>query len=138
MLGVPGDLIMVDNADRFPTRGQGLEPKSEGRAGVDRPSCMFEQVRRDRTIVDDRVTPVIEDYPLGEQLGAEAMGLASDRIDLQMPTQASSISSSGRSGRGRTFSSSVSAEQRWCRSWKSISSSKTARALVMKRTAPSG
>ena len=42
---------------------------------------MIEQVRRDRPVIDDRVTPVVELDPFGEELGAQPVRLASDWVD---------------------------------------------------------
>src|SRR5205085_11444825 len=39
--------------------------------------------RRDLRLVDDRVAPVVEADQLGEQLGAQAVRLAGDRVDAE-------------------------------------------------------
>ena len=58
-----------------------LEDQGQRRAGVGRPPGEAEQLGRDLCLIEDRVTPVVEPDQLGEQLGAQAVGLAHDRVD---------------------------------------------------------
>jgi hypothetical protein len=64
-----------------------LEPQGEHRACVDTTAGMVEQVCFDRCLVDDRVAPIIELYPLRQQLRANAASIAGDRIDVQREPQ---------------------------------------------------
>ena len=63
-----------------------------------------EQLLGDRAAVDDRVAPVVELDPLGEQLGAEAVPGAGDRVDLRCaltPRPCAGVREASRSVGGR-------------------------------------
>ena len=51
-----------------------------GQAWAARFAWLTQRVRQ-RLAVDDRVAPLVERDPLGQQLGAHAVGLAGDRVD---------------------------------------------------------
>ena len=63
---------------------RGARQQRELRARVHRPAGVGEQLGRDRPAVDDRVAPVVEDDHLGQQLGAQPVAVARDRIDAQV------------------------------------------------------
>ena len=52
----------------------------------------------DRAAVDDRVAPVVELDPLGEQLGAQPVAVAGDRVDAQVPLHAAALARARGSG----------------------------------------
>jgi hypothetical protein len=57
------------------------ELQREHRAGVDRAARVLRQLARDGSGVDDGIAPVVDSDPFREELGAEAVALARDRID---------------------------------------------------------
>ena len=60
-----------------------VEEQRQRRAGVDRAPGQPEQVGRHLGLVEDRIAPVVEADQLGQQLRAQAVGLARDRVDAQ-------------------------------------------------------
>ena len=78
--------------------------------------------------IDYRVAPLVERDPLGEELGAQAVRLAFDRIDTEGPAHA--LARTGRSGRRSPL-------QRPC-VCRVTSSAKTVSPLPTNRAAPSG
>src|SRR5690349_570387 len=107
-------------------RARLLEQEREHRAGGDRALRVLLQARRDGRRVDDRVAPLVERDPLRQELGAEPVALARDRVHAD---------SFHLGGRGRT--ARLPPLQR-PRRWRSTSSAKTSSALATKRAAPSG
>ena len=77
------------NPDRRPAAGQRqrdlvlVEQQRQRRARVDRAPSEPEQVGRHLGLVEDRIAPVVEADQLGQQLGAQAVRLARDRVDAQ-------------------------------------------------------
>src|SRR3954469_2430720 len=59
----------------------GLQQQGEGWAGGLGAAGELDELRRDRVRVDDRVAPVVEADVLGQQLGAQPVAVAHDRID---------------------------------------------------------
>src|ERR1700751_1169957 len=78
--------ITVTEASRsltlVPRRGD-LELERERRAGLGRPAGELLELRRDRAPVEQRIAPVIERDPLREQLGAQPVRCACNRVDPQ-------------------------------------------------------
>ena len=76
------DLLKVSHACR--RLGPQLAVTGAGeqrRASLSRPLGMLEELIRDRSLIDDRIAPFVEDDPLWKELGAKTVGLTSDRID---------------------------------------------------------
>ena len=61
----------------------GAVSERELRAGVRGAARVDEQLLRDRAAVDDRIAPLVELDPLREQLGAQPVAGAGDRVDAQ-------------------------------------------------------
>ena len=112
-----------------------FEPQREHGARIDGPSRVLLEGARDRGAVDDRIAPVVERDSLGEELGAEAVTVAGDRIHAQPGAHAASFrywrSLTGSRRRSRP-------EQRPPRVCTATSSANTSSALRMNFAAPSG
>lgn len=72
-------MLRHHRADGASRRGV-AELKCQGRAGCDGFACLVEQRRRHRLRAEYGVTPFVEVDHLREELGAETMGAACDRI----------------------------------------------------------
>jgi hypothetical protein len=75
-----------------------LDEQGECRAGTSGALGMLDELLGDRAPVDDRVAPLVERDHLGQQLGTHPVGLAGDRVDLQVAahTPALAIAASAR------------------------------------------
>src|ERR1700693_3687269 len=103
------------------------EPEGQHRTIVDGAPGEFRQVVGDRASFDDRVAPVVQADHLREQLGAEAVSVATDPVDLEdLAHQATAT---------RCGLATVRQPRRWC---SAKSSANSCRALRINPTAPSG
>ncbi len=107
--------------------------QAEGKGGAvpDGPSGVGQLVFGDSGGVDDREPPVVQGDVLREQLGADAVALAGDRVDNEV------IAHAHGSGTGVGSTWRLGRRQPPAR-WSAISSAKTSSALRRKPTAPSG
>src|SRR6185312_5046710 len=97
-----------------------------------------EKLLRNRALVDDRVAPVVELDPLREQLGADAVPRARDRVHLEVPVQTAALFAKCSASPKRRV---VGRRQERQGPWRSCSDSSSANTLIplrRKRTAPSG
>src|SRR6266567_4274551 len=60
-----------------------LQPQREHRAGAHRAFCQRQQVVAEGCLIHDRVAPVVTLDALGDELCAEAVAVAPDRVDAQ-------------------------------------------------------
>src|SRR4051794_18160529 len=111
------------------------QPQRELRAGVRGLARVGDQLTWDRLAVDDRIAPLVELDPLREQLGAQAMAGAGDRVDPDASAHAAARSA--RSGK-RSVRRREQAWQGPRRACSANSPAKTSSALSTNRTAPSG
>jgi hypothetical protein len=93
---------------------------------------MGDEMRGYWTGVDDGVSPIVEADQLRKQFGADAVGVAGDGVDHQLPSHRQLPSPDGVGSVGWM------AGQGPYRRWRSISSEKVLSAPRTKRTTPSG
>src|SRR2546427_3310395 len=113
-----------------------LEQESKRGTGVGSPPRVSDEILGDRPGIDDRIAPLVEGDPLGEELRAKSVRLACDRVDAKPLAHRSPPLPAG-SGIGSTPGALQPAHgpRRRC---SANSSAKTSSALRAKRTAPSG
>src|SRR4051794_24990498 len=111
------------------------QPQRELWAGVRGLACVCDQLAGDRLAVDDRVAPLVELDALRQQLGAEAVAGAGDRIDPDAGAHAAALSNSSGKLSVRRHEHAWQGPRRAC---SSNSAAKTSSALCTNRTAPSG
>src|SRR3954462_6283942 len=103
------------------------QPQRQRRARPHGAQCVLAQLRRDLVVEDDRIAPVVELDPLGEELGAQAVPVAGDRVKLDPLAHAATPTAVR-----------AQAEHAPRHTWSSSSSAKTRVALESRRATPSG
>src|SRR3981081_1968418 len=96
---------------------------------------MFQQVRGDRPGANHWKSPIVERDSLREELGADAVAVAANRVQAQLLRHRHPQS---RPIFGIRSTSSWRVALQRARWWSAISSAKVMRALRRNRTAPSG
>src|SRR6266480_1140082 len=128
------------------------ELEREGRAVGHRPPCPGHQVRRDGLAADDRVAPVVQADPLTQELRADPVAGAGDRVDdhrvLPLCPHRPHLPEGrpkppgrppGRPPPGTAMAPAPRLPgQGWPPRWASTSRGKALRALRARRTEPSG
>ena len=128
------DVAAARTASRPLERSRSSSSASVGQAATARRACV-EQLVGDVGVVDDRIAPVVELDALGQQLGAQAVRLAGDRVDAQPLAHAAIASGAG--SREHAAAARSASHGPW-RAWSRSSAANTRSALASSRTAPSG
>src|ERR1019366_1645803 len=117
-----------------------FQPQGQGGTGGHRAASVREQIVRNRTWRDDRVSPGVQCDELGKQVGPAPVRVAGDRVDPQQP--AHGYRDPGRPGwrspgTGSTGGRPTRGHGPY-RRWFSRSAPNTWSALATRATAPSG
>src|SRR5579863_874459 len=78
-----------------------LETQRQSGTGIHSPLCMLQQLAAQLPVLDHGIAPLVEPDPLGEELGAEAVSGARDRVEGQLLAHAEYAASREVVGRTR-------------------------------------